>query len=368
MKNEVPAELKQKTLFRAGDMGYKTFRIPAIACTTKGALLAACSARKDYSDWADIDLVMRRSEDCGETWSEPQMLVGEDLEDTVDNSSFVVDRETGGIFLFHQIDYAKLLYCRSDDDGRTFGDAVDVTDILEIYKKDYPWVVVAPGPGHGIQLRSGRLVLALWMSDGTGPSGDKGRAAHRPSEVFTIFSDDHGKTWEPGDVVARTTPEFKYPSESSLVELEDGRVMINMRSESAPYRRLMSISPDGATGWSKPEFVEEQFEPVCFGAICRLPGEKGQLVFINPDSRENEKIGWELHNARIRENLTAYVSLDDGKTWPIRKVIDPGVAGYADVIDGPDGALYCLYEHGGEMAYNDRLSVVKLTREWLLGE
>lgn len=63
-----------------------------------------------------------------------------------------------------------------------------------------------------------------------------------------------------------------------------------------------------------------------------------------------------------------HVSLDDGKTWPISKVIDPGGAGYSDIYPGADGSLFCRYEHGGSMADNTLMTVVKLEQDWLLGD
>jgi hypothetical protein len=62
---------EQVDLFRAGDDGVHTYRIPALVETRKGTLLAVADARHESSrDMpARISLVMRRSADRGRTWS-----------------------------------------------------------------------------------------------------------------------------------------------------------------------------------------------------------------------------------------------------------------------------------------------------------
>jgi len=104
------------------------------------------------------------------------------------------------------------------------------------------------------RLRSGRLIAPLWMSTGEGEEFGSGKLGHRPSVSSLIYSDDHGESWHCGDLVARTTDALRYPSETAAVELSDGRVLFNMRTESDPHRRLVSISPDGVTAWSEPAF------------------------------------------------------------------------------------------------------------------
>ncbi len=128
---------------------------------------------------------------------------------------------------------------------------------------------MAPGPGHGIQLAGGRLLVPVWLSSG-------GRQ-HRPSCVAVICSDDHGRTWRRGDIVARHSPATPNPSESVAVQLTDGRVMLNIRNESRRFRRLVAFSPDGATRWTEPAFDESLFEPVCMASMVRAvprPGEQ----------------------------------------------------------------------------------------------
>src|SRR4051812_27531628 len=88
----------------------------------------------------------------------------------------------------------------------------------EAVQEEYAWQAFGTGPAHGIQLRSGRLVVPVWLSKGTGGN------AHRPSVVSTIYSDDAGKTWKRGEIVANETDPLTNPNESVLAQLADGRV------------------------------------------------------------------------------------------------------------------------------------------------
>jgi hypothetical protein len=73
---EVTAEpLVQKALFVKGAGGYNNYRIPALITTHKGTLLAFCEGREG-GDSSDIDLLLRRSEDGGKSWTPKQVVWG----------------------------------------------------------------------------------------------------------------------------------------------------------------------------------------------------------------------------------------------------------------------------------------------------
>jgi len=349
---EKAAGVEKALLFAAGEDGYAVFRIPGIVVTTKGTVLAYCVGRKTPGDWADIDVYLRRSTDGGKTW-QPRKCLGDEGTSTVDNPTAIVDRQNGAVHLLYQVRYARCFYTRSDDDGVTFSEPVEITSTFEEFRREYDWNVIAPGPGHGIQLSTGRLLVPVWLSTG-------GRR-HRPSIMSVIYSDDHGRTWHRGEVVARTDEKFVNPSETVAVELADGRVMLNIRNECARHRRLVSFSKDGATGWTEPAFDETLFEPICFAGIQRLSAkpeaERNRILFVNPNS-----------GSRARRNLTVRLSYDEGRTWPVAKVLEPGIAGYSDLAVGPDGTIYCLYERGGlggNHYHTEGVTVARFSLEWL---
>ena len=360
--------LPKQVLFEAGQDGYTTCRIPALVATKQGTLLAFCAARKgDGYDWAPIDVVMRRSTDSGKTWS-PSRVVAHKEGQTCDNGTPIVDYKTGEVHLLYQINYAKCFWVCSSDDGVTWSEPVDITSVIETYKKIYPWNVLAPGPGHGIQLANGRLVVPFWLSTGG--------KSHRPSIVVSAHSDDHGRTWKPGEVAVPDNDDTVIPNETCSIQLADGRVMFNSRNESPQHKRLITYSADGAAGWSKPVFSEDFFEPICQATLCRFSikpeQSKNRILFCNPDSRDNPWEGGKSTprsgKVRRRCNLTMRMSYDEGDTWPVSKVIDPEVTGYSDVAVTPDGLIHCLYESGGKggnMYMTNQLVFTSFDLPWL---
>jgi len=316
---------------------YASMRIPALVITKKGTLLAFCEGRiGTASDWADMDLLMRRSVDKGKTWESASIIAKREGGNPTSNPTPIVDQE-GTIHLLYQRDYARAYYTQSKDDGKTWSKATDITYVFETFKPEYDWKVLAPGPGHAIQLLNGRLLVPVWLSN---PDKLVPHRSHAPSCVATIYSDDLGKTWIRGAIVANNSPELNNPNESMAVQLNDGRVMLNMRSPSVIRRKAVSYSTDGATKWTKPVFDDELFEPVCMSSIIKVPlkGKSGKttLIFVNPDSRNIEK--------HPRQNLTVKLSYDNGENWPVQKVLDAGPSGYSDLAVGSDGEVYCLYE------------------------
>jgi sialidase-1 len=369
------AFLKTSDLFVAGEAGYEIFRIPGIIVTSKGTLLAYCEARKTSSDWGRIDVMMRRSTDGGETWS-PMKKIVEPPQDaklnpvaaregmtpennlTINNPLAIADK-SGAVHFLYCIEYGRCFYIRSDDDGLTFSEPVEITSAFEAYRGEYDWNVLATGPNHGIQLKNGRLIVPVWLS--TGEHG------HRPSCVTTIYSDDHGETWNAGDIIVNNGELAKNPSETLALQLADGRVMVNMRNETVQRRRLVSISPDGASNWSTPVYDDALYEPTCMAGLTRYSTKPDRILFVNPDNQFGDS---PAEKPNTRQNLVVKLSNDEGKTWPITKILDPGLAAYSDIVVGPDKTIYCLYERGDnqtKIGYRF-LTLTRFNLAWLMKE
>lgn len=341
-------------VFEPGEK-YASMRIPALVMSKKNTLIAFCEARiGTASDWADMDLVLRRSTDEGRTWSDI-MILDSMKQGPVANSTPIVD-DNGTIHLLYQKDYKDAFYIKSDDDGLTWTKPVDITHVFDRFKPQYNWKVLAPGPGHGIQLKNGRLLAAVWLADSRKTTP---RRSHSPSCVATIYSDDLGKTWQRGEIVADSSAAISNPNESQPVQLPDGRVLLSIRTPAAAKRRAFSISNDGIAQWSPVRFEEELFDPVCMASIIYLPARKA-LLFVNPDSKNIEK--------NPRQNLTAKLSYDNGETWPVQQVLDAGPSGYSDLAVGKDNYIYCLYETNtkGNKGFNYSLVLKKFNVERLL--
>ncbi|MEZ5386671.1 MAG: sialidase family protein [Prosthecobacter sp.] len=360
--------LEKIDVFPVGMNGISRYRIPGIVVTSKGTVLAYSEARKNNSsDWGEIEIHLRRSTDGGKTWEpgkhiahigdrlegNPRKKEGGEHEQTVNNPVAIVDHETGAIEFLYCINYARCYSMRSTDDGLTWSSPVDITAAFEPFRKHYDWKVIATGPGHGIQLKTGRLVVPIWLA--YGKTGD-----HSPSAAATIYSDDHGKTLKAGELAVPNEGNFNNPNETMLATLSDGSVMLVTRSVSKPNRKIITISPDGATGWSKPVFHEQLWEPVCMASIVAHPSKPGTLIFSNPHSLGLDKDGKEMPAGRgRRQNLSIKLSRDDGKTWPVNKTLDAGPSAYSDLAVLPDGTVLCLYEAGQD------IDCVRFNLEWL---
>lgn len=360
--------LEKSDVFPAGMNGVALYRIPGLVVTPKGTVLAYAEARRNSrSDWGEIEIHLRRSTDGGKTWEAPNQIAhsgarlegnpkkktGGEHEQTVNNPVAIVDRTTGAIEFLYCVNYARCFSMRSTDDGVTWTEPVDITATFEPFRRHYDWKVIATGPGHGIQLASGRLVVPIWLA--YGEIGD-----HAPSAAATIYSDDHGKTWQAGDLAVPNTRVFNNPNETMLTALADGRVMLVTRNESEANRKIITISPDGVTGWSQPEFHDQLWEPVCMASIAAHPSKPGTQIYSNPHTLPRDAAGREVPGGRgKRQNLSIKLSRDDGRTWPITKTLEPGPSAYSDLAVLPDGTVLCLYEG------DKKIVAARFNLEWL---
>ncbi|MEQ1861233.1 MAG: sialidase family protein [Chthoniobacteraceae bacterium] len=368
--------IEKLDLFTAGEGGYKVYHIPGVVVTAKGTVLAWCEARKKGGDWDQIEVLLRRSNDDGKTWSAPKMITSvpgpktknpfslrmknvDPNDVTYNNPVLIADRD-GTVHMTFCLEYMRCFYQRSDDDGVTWSTPVEITSAFEKFHASYDWKVLATGPDHGIQLKTGRLVVPVWLSTGTGGN------AHRPSVTATIYSDDDGKTWHAGDIAVPCTDAWINPNETVAIELADGRVMLNSRSESKAHRRLVTISPDGATKWSTPKFDDALLEPICMGSIVRYSLDKPRILFSNPHNLARADGKEEPGKNRDRRNVSVKLSYDEGATWAVNKTIEAEWSAYSDIAVTKNGTILCFYGRAEKPNFaGDRLTVARFNLEWL---
>jgi sialidase-1 len=321
-------------VFRARTHGFHTYRIPTLVYTRKGTLLAFAEARVgNSSDWAGMSLVMNRSLDKGKTWEQMKQLASSKKK-PVHNPMAIIPHDSNKIHFLYCHNYNQAFYMQSEDDGQSFSEPVDITYVFEKYKPEFKFRVFATGPGQGIQLENGRLIVPIWLGR---------RRSHYPNVASVIYSDDNGRNWNRSEVILGS---LVNASEPVVVQLANGSVLLNIRNTAEKSRRAISLSKDGISNWSEPVFDNALLEPTCFASIIRLTSEKNEdknrILFVNPDSIEGKPIP--VTNMRPRQNLTVKLSYDECKTWSVSKTIEKGSSGYADLAVGDDYTIYCLYE------------------------
>ncbi len=344
---------EQADVFTSGTDGYHTFRIPAIETAPDGSLIALAEARKyNRADPGygkqDIDLVCKRSTDAGRTWS--AMTVIEDPGElwSAANPATVVDRQTGRVWLLYlrskpgrstetarpRTDDMQTFARTSDDNGQTWSDPIDLTAVARDLDAPGDWRASVIGPGGAIQDRRGRLIAPAW------------RAA--PYTAFAIYSNDHGQTWRRGQIL----PDQE-GSESQLVELSDGRILMDLRQSGGPHQWI-TTSRDGGQTWSKP--IPGQTLPPVACAVERYSSK------LAADGRD--RILWTGPKGPGRTRLVVRISYDDAQTFPAERQISDHHAAYSDLTVLKDGSVGIFWERGVEDGYQF-LTFTRLNLDYL---
>lgn len=347
--------------------GYKSIRIPSVVVTKKRTVLAFAEGRGANADQAANDIILKRSRDAGKTWL-PLQLVAEDGDNSLNNPTAVVEQKSGRVLLIYQripshlkergkkietgyegTNIFRNFLTWSDDDGATWTRPLDITRTT---KRPAHATTVASGPGIGIQLTRGKHKGRLILPFNEGP--------YYQWNNFAVFSDDRGQTWKVGEnVPGAFVPDEKLGQRSQInevqmVELSDGSVRLNSRQFAGAKLRKTAVSKDGGVTWSPIEDVPALRDPSCNASILRYSfddaGGRGRTLFSGPDSLK-------------RENGTIHLSLDDGATWPVSRVLWPGGFSYSVLTKLPDGTIGCLFEADGQT----RIVFARFSIAWLEG-
>lgn len=334
-------------LKNAKDDGVRAFRIPGLATTNKGTLIAVYDNRnRGWGDLpGDIDVGMSRSTDGGRTWQPMQtiMNMGNDPAyryDGIGDPAVLVDRTTNTIWAaalwsrgnrgwagsqpgLDPKDTGQFILVKSEDDGKTWSEPINITRQI----KDPGWCLLLPGPGKGITLSDGTIMFPAQFQD-----TPENRRLPRST---VVYSKDHGKTWQIG------TGAFDDTTEAQVVELEDGRLMLNCRYNRASLRAI-TISDDMGQTWTEhPTSRGALTEPgSCMASLINVDRElgrpyQGTLLFSNPAALDS------------RSEMTIRASTDGGATWPesMTVLLDHGRgAGYSCMTMIDEDTVGILYE------------------------
>ncbi|MGI9545280.1 MAG: sialidase family protein [Cyclobacteriaceae bacterium] len=299
------------------------YRIPSLVTAPNGDLLAAIDERVpscgDLKWSQDINIVMRRSSDNGQTWTPIETIVDFPIGKSASDPSMIVDQMTKEVFLFYNyMDHDKekdvyyLHMIISKDNGNTWSAPKDITSQITKteWHNDFKFIT----SGRGIQTRSGKLLHCLVNLD---------------NGMHLFGSDDHGKTWFLID-----TP-IQPANESKVVELVGGKWMVNSRINEKGLRYVHTSSNSGETWRSKADST--LIDPGCNASIIRYTSiedgfKRNRLLFSNA----------KMHGER--KNLTVRISYDEGHTWSEGKIIYPGGSAYSSMTILDNGDIGLLFE------------------------
>ncbi len=314
--------IEEEVLFRKGEGGYLYYRIPGILPVRDALLLTLEARNSTLGDWGDIDIIILRREQDGGLEQVHKIgqssLPPDGTMRTYNNPVLIPDGER--VHLIYHKNYEQAFLITSLDGGKTWSDAREITESYRQFP--YQWNVCATGPGHGIQTRTGRLVAPVWLANGK-VSDDGMTRAHAPSVAGAIYSDDHGRTWQPGALAVG----LANGNETTVAETGDGKLLFNYRNTDQCRRRALALSNDGGESLEPRRFSEDLVDPGCFGSMTATA--EG-ILFAN------------CQDADRRVCLTVKRTLDNGGSWETVWEVD-SVGGYPDIAER-DGKVYLFYE------------------------
>lgn len=318
--------VQHSELFVPGEERGRGYRIPAMVVLPGDVVLAFAESRIDaMSDLLDINIVMKRSMDGGQTWSSLQVV--EDVgQHTVHSPCPVFDRDTESVWLPFCVDYETLYITQSADLGETWSEPRDMSQELGL--PEGTWC--HNGPGNGIQMSTGRLVIPTSLGG-----------------ARVLYSDDHGTNWNIGEPIGMG-------GEPQVYERVDGALCANLRSERGG-NRIMACSNDGGETWGQWSYNEALPDAGTQASILRFTTAeeytRNRLLFSNP-------------GAPFRGEFTIRMSYDEGETWDVSRLVYEGAAGYSQLAVLSDHSILALFETG-RYDLRESITLIRVDLDWL---
>ena len=367
----IPAKRLGHALRQHNDDGVDTYRIPGLATTNNGTLVAVYDIRRNSSVdlQEDVDIGMNRSTDGGQTWEPMKVIMdmGEwgglpQDQNGIGDPAVLIDRQTNTIWVaavwahghpgkrnwwaskkgMKPVETSQFVLVKSEDDGLTWSEPINITSQI----KNPKWHLLLQGPGKGITLNDGTLVFPAQFKD----------EEEMPHSTL-IYSKDHGKSWHIGTGAKSNT------TEAQIVELSDGSLMLNMRDNRGSGKggrngtgaRSIATTMDLGKTWTEhPTSRKALIEPVCMASLIKHSmGNDGKsiLLFSNPVDQY------------VRQNMTIKISKDEGMTWPEKyhTLIDEGRGrGYSCMTSIDENTIGILYEGSQSDLVFQKISLAEL--------
>ncbi len=330
--------LAYKLMYAPGDLGSSNYRIPAIMTAPDGSIIVANDKRK-YNEGDlpnDIDIMVTRSIDLGQTWSSPMTIaqgtgVGAGFGDaslTLAPNGDIICVFAGGQGLAASTpsNPIRTYLCRSSDSGKTWTSPLDITNQLYGSGCSDPvrqsWYASFCASGRGLLTRSGRIMLVAAVRETS-----SGKLSN-----FIYYSDDNGQTWK---VSGRA---MLGGDEAKVAELNNGNILMSIRHDGGGPR-YYTISTDNGLTWGPVSTWSQLIEPGCNGDLIRYTSTKDGY-------NKNRLLHSIPNNQTSRQNVSVFVSYDEGQTWPIKKSICLGSSAYSSLTILPDGTIGTYVEEG----------------------
>lgn len=330
-------------VFKEGEAGYPFFRIPTIVSSKENTLLAFAEGRFIRDDHGRNDIVLKRSEDGGQTWVELQVIHAD--KDLVMVNPSPVTLNSGRILIFYETfphgyharvgrhhkmmndgfgeHTQKLLVRASDDDGKTWSKAIELQRTSRKGKN----IISSGSPANAIQLQKGkhkgRILVPLFLTE-------KITDKKRTWQNAVLYSDNDARTWKLSSSIP--IQDTEPGNECLIAETDEGHVLMNSRSQRSQHR-LVSISKNGGSSWSPFKYSQELKNRPCNCGLLKFSYGKNKRMFFS-------------YNNSLKKRANGFIAMsrDDGKTWPVKKQIIPGLFGYSQLVKVDQKTLGMIYE------------------------